>query len=311
MTESEITGSTIRLRVQVGQGINDIAAVSNAWMDGGCLRAYRHAPNAGSRKSWAAGDAAGRAVRLALLTLKGEMGYSTVLSAPVWGFSDALFKGQSIRITRDLGSYVMENILFKVSFPAEFHAQTAVEAALRLHPSVAKRLDQVDRVLIETQEAALRIIDKTGPLNNPADRDHCLQYVTAVGLIFGELTAEHYEDRAAQDGRIDALRGKMTVKENPLYSSDYQDPEKRSIANAVQVFFSDGSKTEKVEVEFPLGHRRRRQEGLPLLLKKFEKNIAAGLAEEKCRSVTDLFRDPARLDRMPVDGFMELFVSGS
>src|SRR5439155_2629482 len=237
-----------------------INAISNAFLDGGALRTYRQAPNTGSRKSWAAGDATSRAVRLALIALTGEMGYPTALTASKWGFYDVLFKGQRFAIARPLGSYVMENVLFKVSFPAEFHAQTAVECAMQLHPRVKDRLSQIDRIVIETQEAAWRFIDKTGPLNNPADRDHCIQYMVAVPLIHGTLTAEHYEDEAARDPRIDALRQKMQVIENPRYSADYLDPDKRSIANAVQVFSADGTATPRVEVEYPVGHRRRRQE---------------------------------------------------
>src|SRR5438309_764424 len=255
-----------------------ISALSNAWIDGGALRTYRHAPNTGPRKSWAAGDATSRGVRLALMAMQGEIGYPSALTAKNWGFYDVLFKGNPLLLGRPLGSYVMENVLFKISFPAEFHAQTAVECALRLHDTVRNRLDQIDRVVITTQESAIRIIDKSGPLHNPADRDHCIQYMTAVGLIFGELTADHYEDAVARDPRIDALRGKMLCVEDPAYSTDYLDPQKRSIANAVQVFFKDGSSTEKVAVEYPLGHRRRRAEGLPLLIKKFEANLASRFA---------------------------------
>jgi 2-methylcitrate dehydratase len=239
-------------------------AVSNAWLDGGALRTYRHAPNTGSRKSWAAGDAASRAVQHALMAVKGEMGYPSALSAKTWGFCDALFRGQPIKLARPFGSYVMENVLFKISFPAEFHAQTAVEAAIKLHPEVPGRLDQIRRVVIRTQESAIRIIDKTGPLHNPADRDHCLQYMTAIGLLFGGLNADHYEDETAKDPRVDALRSKMVVEEDPRYTREYLEPDKRSIANAVQVFFADDSATEKVEVEYPVGHRRRRAEGIPL-----------------------------------------------
>src|SRR5207253_212059 len=225
----------------------------------------RHAPNTGSRKSWAAGDATSRAVRHALMALQGEMGYPSALSTKGWGFSDVLYRSQPIRLARPLGSYVMEHVLFKISFPAEFHAQTAVEAAIKLHPQVRDHFDKVQRIVISTQESAIRIIDKTGPLHNPADRDHCLQYMTAIGLIFGELTADHYEDRIAADPRIDASRATMLVREEKQYSRDYLDPEKRSIANAVQVFFRDGTKTDKVVVEYPLGHRRRRKEGIPAL----------------------------------------------
>jgi 2-methylcitrate dehydratase len=249
-----------------------ISAISNAWTDGGALRLYRHAPNTGPRKSWAAGDATSRGVRLALMAVRGEMGYPSALSANTWGFQDVLFEGKPVTLARPLASYVMENVLFKISFPAEFHAQTAVECAFQLHDQVKNRLDQIEKVLITTQESAIRIIDKSGPLYNPADRDHCIQYMTAVGLIFGELTADHYEDAVARDPRIDELRKKMTCVEDSQYSRDYLDPQKRSIANAVQVFFNDRSSTPKVAVEYPVGHRRRRTEGIPLLLKKFEAN---------------------------------------
>jgi 2-methylcitrate dehydratase len=245
-----------------------INAVSNAWADGGPLRVYRHAPNTGSRKSWAAGDATSRGVWHGFIAKRGEMGYPSALTAKTWGFRDALMRGKDIVLARPLRSYVMENILFKISFPAEFHAQTAVECAFKLHAQVKGRLDAIDRVELATHESAVRIIDKSGPLHNPADRDHCLQYMTAIGLIFGELTADHYEDTVAKDPRIDALRAKMIVEENRTYSRDYLDPDKRSIANAVQVFFKDGSSTERVAVEYPLGHRRRRAEGVPLLMKK-------------------------------------------
>src|SRR5690606_15708947 len=250
-----------------------INAVSHAFVDGGALRTYRHAPNTGSRKSWAAGDATARAVRLALIAKTGEMGYPTALSAKTWGFYDVLFKGQAFRFPREYGSYVMENILFKISYPAEFHAQTAVECAMQLHPQVKDRLDDIERIVIETQEAGMRIIDKTGPLDNPADRDHCIQYMVAVPLIFGRLTAEDYEDDVAKDPRIDALREKMVVSENPRFTKDYFDPDKRYIGNAVQVFFHDGGQTERVVVDYPIGHRKRRGEGIPVLVEKFRKAI--------------------------------------
>lgn len=283
-------------------------AVSHAWIDGGALRTYRHAPNTGSRKSWAAGDATSRAVRLALIALTGEMGYATALSAPTWGFQDVLFKGAQIELSQPLGSYVMENVLFKISFPAEFHAQTAVEAAVTLHPQVKDRLDAIERIRIETHESAVRIIDKTGPLNNPADRDHCLQYMTAVPLIRGTLTADDYEDTAAADPRIDQLRERMEVVEVPAYTRDYLDSEKRSIANAVQVFFTDGSSTERVEVEYPIGHRRRRDQGMPLLEQKFQDNMATQFDSTRCASVMAAFDEPSQLDALPADQFMELFV---
>ncbi len=283
-------------------------AVSNAWIDGGCLRTYRHVPNTGSRKSWAAGDATSRGVRLALMALHGEMGYPSALSAPVWGFCDALFRGQPLRAARPFASYVIENVLFKVAFPAEFHAQTAVEAAVRLHDQVRGRADEIQRVRIETQESAVRIIDKRGPLGNPADRDHCLQYMTTVALLEGTLSAEHYQDAFASDPRIDRLRSKIEVVEKPRYSRDYLDPDKRSIANAVQVFFADGSATDRVEVEYPLGHRRRRPEAIGPLAEKFEANVATRLSGPQLQTVLDLVRDPEQIDSMSVDEFMALFV---
>ena len=285
-----------------------INAISNAWIDGQALRTYRHAPNTGSRKSWAAGDAASRGVRLALIARKGEMGYPSALTAPRWGFSDALFQGQPVRLAQPFGSYVMENILFKVAFPAEFHAQTAVEAAFQLHPLVKDRLTEIERVVITTQESAMRIINKTGPLYNPADRDHCIQYMTAIGLLFGELTADHYEDAVAVDPRIDALREKMDCVEDPRYSREYLDPARRSIANAVQVFFADGSSTAKIEVEYPIGHRRRRDEAGPLLEEKMLKNLSERLPEPRVKALLDLSRSPHRLDALPVCDLVDLFV---
>ncbi len=284
-----------------------VSAISNAWTDGGALRLYRHAPNTGPRKSWAAGDATSRGVRLALMAVRGEMGYASALSARTWGFEDVLFEGKPITLGRPLASYVMENVLFKISFPAEFHAQTAVECAFQLHDQVKNRLDQIENVVITTQESALRIIDKSGPLYNPADRDHCIQYMTAVGLIFGELTADHYEDAVAYDPRIDELRKKMTCVEDPQYSRDYLDPEKRSIANALQVFFNDGSSTPKVAVEYPVGHRRRRAESIPLLLKKFAANLASRFAPEQCEKIVRLFRDTRQLDATPINEFTDMF----
>jgi len=283
-----------------------INAISNAFLDGGALRTYRHAPNTGSRKSWAAGDATCRAVRHALIALTGEMGYPTALSAPKWGFYDVLFKGQRFALARPFGSYVMEHVLFKVSFPAEFHAQTAVECAVALHPKVRDRLQEIERIVIETQEPAVRIIDKTGPLDNPADRDHCIQYMVAVPLIHGTLTAEHYEDDAARDPRIDALRQRMQVVELPRYSADYLDPDKRSIANAIQVFFEDGASTERVEVEYPIGHRRRRAESVPLLWDKFKNALATRFDAKRSARIVKAFEDPAALDAMAADEFMSL-----
>jgi 2-methylcitrate dehydratase len=285
-----------------------INAVSNAWVDGGALRTYRHAPNTGSRKSWAAGDATSRAVQHAFMAIKGEMGYPTALSAKTWGFSDVLFKGNPIKLARPFGSYVMENVLFKISFPAEFHAQTAVEAAIKLHPQIKSRLDQIEKISITTHESAVRIIDKTGPLHNPADRDHCLQYMTAIGLIFGKLEADHYEEAAAKDPRIDALRAKMVVAEDARYTREYLEPDKRSIANAVQVFFKDGGSTEKIEVEYPVGHRRRREEGMPLLVSKFKANLASRLPAHRVENILNVCQDPERLETMPVHDFVEYFV---
>lgn len=284
-----------------------IDAVSQAWVDGQPLRTYRHAPNTGSRKSWAAGDATSRAVRLALMTLNGEMGYPSVLTAKSWGFYDVLFKGKGFKLLRPYASYVMENVLFKISFPAEFHAQTAIECALKLHPRVKTRLDEVKKIIITTHESAIRIIDKKGPLHNPADRDHCIQYVTAIGLIFGNLTAQHYEDKIAKDPRIDRLRHKMQCVKNKQYSKDYLNPSKRSIANAVQVFFKDGSKTEKVEVEYPIGHRRRRGEGIPLLVGKFKTNLARRFPAKQQEAILELCLDQKKLETTPVNEFVDLF----
>jgi 2-methylcitrate dehydratase len=293
----------------LGGGKDEIVnAVSQVWVDGQSLRAYRHAPNTGPRKSWAAGDATSRGVRIALLAIAGEPGYPSALTAAKWGFYDAAFHGERFHLPRPYGSYVMENILFKVAFPAEFHAQTAVECALVLHKEVKDRLGEIDRILIATQESAVRIISKSGPLYNPADRDHCLQYMTAVGLIFGELTADHYSDAVAADPRIDRLREQMEVVEDPRYSRDYLDPEKRSIANAVQVVFRDGSHTERVEVEYPLGHRRRRAEGIPLLLAKCRANLASRLPAGTAEELVTLCLDRERLEGMPVDEFMEILV---
>jgi 2-methylcitrate dehydratase len=288
-----------------------INAVSNAWIDGGALRTYRHAPNTGSRKSWAAGDATSRAVRHALFALKGEMGYPSALSAKTWGFQDVLFKGKPIVLPQPLASYVMENVLFKISYPAEFHAQTAVEAAMTLHPAIAAKLDQIDRVVIETQEPGVRIIDKTGPLANPADRDHCIQYMVAIPLLFGRLEAADYEDAVATDARVDALRAKMLVKENPAFTKDYYDPQKRYIGNAVQVFFKDGSSSARVAVDFPIGHRKRRDEGMPVLVKKFEASVAAQFQPKQAESIKTMFADRKALMAMPVSDFVAKLVTAS
>lgn len=303
-----IASSAVATQLLGGTREQIVSALSNAWIDGGALRTYRHAPNTGTRKSWAAGDATSRAVHHALMAMRGEMGYPSALSAKTWGFCDALFKGQTIKTPRPFGSYVMEHVLFKISFPAEFHAQTAVEAAIQLHSVVKNRLADIERVVIDTQESAIRIIDKTGPLYNPADRDHCLQYMTAIGLIFGNLTADHYEDATASDPRVDALRMKMVVQENPRYSRDYLDPDKRSIANAVQVFFNDRSSTDRIEVEYPVGHRRRRKEGLPLLISKFRKNAATQWGADRAHDLAELFQNSERLDQMAVDELLEHFL---
>ena len=281
-------------------------AVSNAWLEA-TLRTYRHAPNTGSRKSWAAGDATSRGMQLALMSMAGEMGYDSALTAPDWGFQNVWFGGNTVTLARPFDSYVMENILFKISFPAEFHAQTAVEAAMELHESVGHRIDEVESLKITTQEPAMRIIDKKGPLSNPADRDHCLQYMVAVPLIKGGVVADDYEDDAAADPRIDALRARMKVVENPRYTRDYLDPEKRSIANAVQVFFAGGEASREVAVEYPIGHRRRRNEGIPLLWNKFDSNLRTRFSGDRADSILAACRDSARLDDMPVDEFVGLF----
>lgn len=281
------------------------SAVSNAWLDA-TLRTYRHAPNTGSRKSWAAGDAASRGVRFALNALAGEMGYASALTASGWGFQDVWFKGEEVTLERNLGSYVMENILFKVSFPAEFHAQTAVEAAFQLHPEVNGRLDEIKEIVVHTQESALRIIDKTGPLNNPADRDHCIQYMTAVGLLKGDLTADDYEDEAAANPEIDRLRGLMRMEHEPRFTEEYLDPDKRSIGNAVQVVFTDDSSTDTVSVDYPIGHKFRRDESKPLLEQKFVNNMSGRFGHDSALALESLFKDSGRLYSLPVTEFMAL-----
>jgi len=285
-----------------------VNAISQAWVDGQSLRTYRHAPNTGSRKSWAAGDATSRAVRLALISKTGEMGYPSVLSAKTWGFYDVLFKGQQFRFQRPFGSYVMEHVLFKISFPAEFHAQTAVEAAMQLHPLVKNRIEDIRRIQIRTHEAAIRIIDKKGPLNNPADRDHCIQYMVAVPLLFGRLTAADYEDDVAQDPRIDLLRDKIDCVEDKQFTKDYHDPEKRSIANALTVELKDGKKLAEVVVEYPIGHKRRRKDGIPFLVEKFERNLARRFPEKQQKQIRDLCMDARRLAQTPVREFVDLTV---
>jgi 2-methylcitrate dehydratase len=304
-----IASSAVATRLLGGSREQIVNAVSNAFLDGGALRTYRHAPNTGSRKSWAAGDAASRGVWHALTALKGEMGYPGALSTRTWGFEEVVLRGKHLAVpAQGFGSYVMENVLFKISYPAEFHAQTAVEAAVALHPEVAPRLGEVERIVIETQESGMRIINKTGRLSNPADRDHCLQYMVAVGLLKGSLGAEDYEEGVSADPRIDGLRERMEVVENPEFSRDYLDPAKRSIANAVQVFFRAGAPTRRVRVDFPVGHRRRREEGAPLLRKKFEGAVRGHFGPARADQVVALFSRPEALDAMPVTDFMGSFL---
>ncbi|MCX8113236.1 MAG: bifunctional 2-methylcitrate dehydratase/aconitate hydratase [Bacteroidia bacterium] len=283
-----------------------LSAVSHAFIDGAALRTYRHFPNTGPRKSWAAADAASRGVRLALLAYQGEVGYPTALTAPKWGFEAVVLGGEPVRLARPLGSYVMEHILYKVSYPAEFHGQTAVEAALRLHPVIKDRLEEIEKIVIETQESAVRIIDKPGPFRNPADRDHSLQYMTAVALLYGTLTYEHYEEPIASDPRIPAIIQRMEVRENPDFSRDYLDPEKRSIANAVQIFFRDGGHTERVLVEYPVGHRQRRAEAIPLLREKFAQAVRRTYPLKKSQQLYHLLAERSDWIDMPVDELMEL-----
>ncbi|TCZ76506.1 bifunctional 2-methylcitrate dehydratase/aconitate hydratase [Paenibacillus albiflavus] len=301
--------STAVVTAMLGGNLEEVInAISNAWLDGGALRTYRHAPNTGSRKSWAAGDATSRAVRLALMAVNGEMGYATALTAKNWGFQDVLFKGKEIELARPLGSYVMENVLIKISFPAEFHAQTAVECAFELHPILKERLDEISRITIYTHESAIRIIDKKGPLHNPADRDHCLQYMVAIGLLFGELRAEHYEQQIANDPRIDALREKMVVIEDERYSVDYLDPDKRSIANAIQIHFADGTESPKVECEYPIGHRRRRAEGLPKVIEKFESNMLTRFPRKRTAQIVESSTNFEKFADTPVHEYINMFV---
>ena len=283
-----------------------VDAVSQAWVDGQSLRTYRHAPNTGSRKSWAAGDASSRGVRLAMITALGEMGIPSVLSAEGWGFYDTLFKGKKFTSPRTYQHWVMQNILFKISFPAEFHAQTAAECAIALHSQTTNRLDEIDRIEIGTQEAALRIISKDGPLHNPADRDHCLQYMIAVPLIHGYLTAECYENDFAADPRIDRLREKMRVHEEPRFTEEYYDLDKRAIGNSVRVFFKDGASTEKISVDYPIGHRRRRAEGIPLLEEKFLGALRTRFPEETVQTVYGLCLDQQKFESTPVNEFLDM-----
>ncbi|HNP36077.1 MAG TPA: bifunctional 2-methylcitrate dehydratase/aconitate hydratase [Woeseiaceae bacterium] len=303
-----IASTAVVTRMLGGNREQVLNAVSNAWIDGGALRTYRHAPNTGSRKSWAAGDATSRAVRLALIAMSGEMGYPSALTAPTWGYYDVLFKGKEFKFQRPYGSYVMENVLFKISYPAEFHAQTAVEASMSLHGQVKDRIDDIESVIIETQEAGRRIIDKTGPLDNPADRDHCIQYMVAVPLIFGRLTAADYEDDVARDPRIDALREKMTVTENERYTKDYFDPRLRYIGNSVHVFFKDGTSTDRIEVHFPIGHRERRAEGIPVLKQKVVDSLSPKLRSGQWSELGKLLVDREKLMATTVDDFMALLV---
>ena len=285
-----------------------IDALSQAFVDGQSLRTYRHAPNAGPRKSWAAGDATSRAMQLVWLTKKGQIGYPSAISAPTWGFKDVLFNGKDLIINQEFESYVMENVLFKISFPAEFHAQTAVEAAVKLHHEIKNKFDEIDKIKIITHESAIRIISKEGKLNNPADRDHCLQYMTAIGLIKGDLVAEDYEDSVAKDPLVDNLREKMEIEEDLSFSKDYLDPSKRSIANSLQIFFKDGTCTDIEEVHYPIGHKNRRAEGIPILIKKFEKNLMTQFSEDRVKGIMSLFEDNEKLFNLPVKEFVDLFV---
>lgn len=317
----KVASTAVTARMMGANREQILSALSHAWVDGQSLRTYRHAPNAGSRKSWAAGDATSRGVRLADIALRGEMGVPGALSAPQWGFYDVLFSHtnkdlatkpegeRKFSFQREFGSYVMENVLFKISFPAEFHAQTACEAAVTLHSQVKDRLDEIDRIVLTTHDSAIRIISKSGALANPADRDHCLQYMTAVPLAFGSLVAEHYEDEFhAANPIIDELRAKMEVIEDKRYSQDYHDPDRRSIANAIQVFFKDGSTTDKVEVEYPIGHRRRRSEGITVLEEKFKRNLATRFPQGRTARIFALCRDQPQLEKTPVHQFVDLWV---
>ena len=301
--------STAVATAMLGGGKDEvITAVSHSWIDNGVLRTYRHAPNTGPRKSWAAGDACRRAVTHALNAVnKKVVGYPSALSAKTWGFYDVAFKGKEFAFERPFGSYVMENVLFKISFPAEFHAQTAVECAMQLHPQVKDRIEDIDRIAIETQEAGVRIIDKTGPLANYADRDHCLQYMVAVPLIRGRLTASDYSDDVATDPRIDALRDRMQVSENPQFTKDYFDPDKRYIGNSVQVFFKDGSSTDLVSIDFPIGHRNRRAEGIPVLMAKCEAALRANLPVAQAEQLMELACNPSKLEALPIQQFINLY----
>jgi 2-methylcitrate dehydratase len=307
----KVATTAVVTRMMGGSKEEVINAVSNAWIDGQSLRTYRHTPNTGSRKSWAAGDATSRGVRLALMALKGEMGYPSALTAKTWGFYDALFRGNEFKFQRPYGSYVMEHVLFKISFPAEFHSQTAVECGMTLHArlkEMGRTAEDIRKITIRTHEAAIRIIDKKGPLNNPADRDHCIQYMVAVPLIFGRLTAADYEDSVAADPRIDTLRAKIECVEDPQFTKDYHDPEKRSIANGLTVEMNDGTKLPEVVVEYPIGHRRRRKDGIPLLVEKFRTNLARRFPAKQQKAILDACLDRKKLEGMPVNEFVDLFV---
>ena len=286
-----------------------IDALSQAFVDGQSLRTYRHAPNAGPRKSWAAGDATSRAMQLVLLTMKGQIGYPSALTAPTWGFQDVLFKGNQISLPQEFDSYVMENVLFKISFPAEFHAQTAVEAAVKLHAEIKDRVEEIKEIRITTHESAIRIISKEGQLNNPADRDHCIQYMTAIGLLKGDLVAEDYEDDVASDPKIDQLREKMTIIEDERYTREYLEADKRSIANSLEILYTDGTSSEKVEVEYPIGHRRRRDEGIPILVDKFENNLKTQFSEQRSKEILELCLDEEKLRATSVTQFMSMLTA--
>ncbi|HUS23672.1 MAG TPA: bifunctional 2-methylcitrate dehydratase/aconitate hydratase [Candidatus Binatia bacterium] len=303
-----VASTAVVTRMLGGSKDDVVAALTHAFADGGALRTYRHAPNAGSRKSWAAGDATSRAVLLALRTLRGEMNVPTVLSAKGWGFQDALFKGKDITLARKLGTYVMEQVLFKISFPAEFHAQTAVECAVQLHPQVKDRIGDIKRITLRTHESAIRIIDKKGKLANFADRDHCIQYMVAIPLLTGQLTARDYEDDVAADPRIDALRDKMVCVEDKRFTREYLDADKRSIANGITVEFKDGTKLKEVVVEYPIGHRRRRKEGIPVLVDKFRSNLALKIAPRNAQKIVKLCESQKALEATPVQEFVSLFV---
>ena len=286
-----------------------IDALSQAFVDGQSLRTYRHAPNAGPRKSWAAGDATSRAMQLVLLTMKGQIGYPSALTATTWGFQDVLFKGNQISLPQEFDSYVMENVLFKISFPAEFHAQTAVEAAVKLHTEIKDRVEEIKEIRITTHESAIRIISKEGQLNNPADRDHCIQYMTAIGLLKGDLVAEDYEDDVASDPQIDQLREKMTIIEDERYTREYLEADKRSIANSIEILYTDGTSSEKVEVEYPIGHRRRRDEGIPILVNKFENNLKTQFSEQRSKEILELCLDEEKLRATSVTQFMSMLTA--